>query len=94
MTADTELLGGFQYSQPGTQSHDPQPLTVRQSVLILSAQQGIFRLLSTDDPYRTAPECNILQIRNCFRRCVIANPIKIVELYKNMNNSVENGYFA
>ena len=47
-----------------------------------------------DNTHRTAPECGILHIQNCFRRRVIANPINTVELYKNMNNSVENWDFS
>ena len=93
MTANTELFRSLPDSQPGTQPHDSQPLTVGQFASCFSAQQGIPRLLPTNDPHRTAPECDISHIHNCFRRCAIANPIKIVELYKNMNNNVENRYF-
>lgn len=93
MTANTELLRSLPDSQPGTQPHNPQSLNIGQPVLILSAQQGIPRFLPTDSPHRTAPECGISRIQNCFRRCAIANPIKIVVFYKNMNNNVENGQF-
>ena len=83
--ADTDHIRSLPDSQPGTQSHDPQPLTIRQSVLILSAQQGILRLLPTYNSHRTAPEFGISRIRNCFRSCVIANQIKrqLTEVYIN-----------
>ena len=60
---------------------------------VSAGKQCCVRLFPADYPHRTALECGILQIWNCFRSRVIANPIKIVELYKNMNNSVVNGNF-
>ena len=59
VTADTDHIRSLTDSQPGTQPHDPQPLSARQSGIILSAQQGILRLLPVDNPNKTAPECGI-----------------------------------
>ena len=94
MPTDTDHIRSLPYSQPGTQPHDPQLLTIGQFVSSFSAQHGIPRLLSVDNPHRTAPECVISPHQKYFRRHAIANPINSVELYKNMNQNVENWNFA
>ena len=93
MQADTDHLRSLLDSQPCTQPHNPQPLTIGQIISSFSAQQGIYWLFPTNNPHRTAPQCDISKIQNCFRRCSIANSIKIVEINKNMNNNVESRCF-
>lgn len=91
--ADTDHIRSLPDSQPGTQSQNPQSLTIGQFASFRSAQQGISRLLSVDNTHRTAPECGISHHQNCFHRSAIANPINTVGLYKNMNNNVESRCF-
>ena len=70
MPANPDRLRSLPDSQPGAKPEHFQPLTVSKRIHITSAQQGIFRLLSSDHPHRTAPECGIRlcgNIRKCFR---------------------------